>query len=157
MRKKTGDVVEFSLPDGGFAYAKILKSPLVAFYDCITAERVPLADVTSAKTAFSVWVMDEAVNSKAWKKIGTTALTEDDLRERLFFSRDMISKDYVLHDDFGTAPASKEDCIGLEVAAIWSKKQIEERLSHHRRGESSPILRRHQEMLSEHWDFPSRK
>ena len=148
MSKNVGDVIEVPLPSGGFAYAKLLDAPLVAFYDCFSDFGLQLEEVVQAPTAFKIWVMQDVVRARKWKKIGTTDLTLEDLRELKFFSRDAVSKQLIIHAGHNIQPGTMENCTGLEVAAVWTKPAIEERLEYHRRGEKSPLLSRHSAMLS---------
>ncbi|MBO6848111.1 MAG: immunity 26/phosphotriesterase HocA family protein [Maricaulis sp.] len=138
--KTTGDVLAISLPNGSFAYAKVLEFPLVAFFDQFSSEILPISALVHVPIAFRVWVMKKVVDSRRWKKIGEMPLSADDVADREFFSRDMVSKKLVVHRGHDTIPASIERCSGLELAMVWNQTAIEERLECLQKGELSPIV-----------------
>ena len=125
-----GDVIELPL-DGAWGYARVLRDPLMAFY-ALRAE-APLAweDVVKAPVAFTVWVMHSAVKSGRWRVVGNVPLTPTEDVAPWFFKQDAISGKLSLYRAGAERPATREECEGLERAAVWSAEHVESRLSDH--------------------------
>lgn len=54
-----------------------------------------------------------------------------------FFRQDVISKVLSLYQDGIERPATREECEGLERAAVWSAEHIENRLDDHLEGRTN--------------------
>lgn len=128
IRRKVGDIVKIELGDGVSAFARVLLEPLMAFY-AITDRNAPsLDEIVKAPVLFKIWVMNNAVTSGRWPVIGNVPLGESMLVEQTFFKVDPLTKEYSLYRNGEDIPAKREDCIGLERAAIWSAAHVEDRL-----------------------------
>lgn len=127
-----GDILEIPLGDGHRTFARILKNPLVAFYDIKTEQNPPIDFIISKPIAFKVWVMNHAVTNGIWPIIGTKPLTPDLEKYPTFFKRDPISGKLSIYNEGGREkPATFEECSGLECAAVWDAKHLIDRLNDH--------------------------
>ncbi len=130
-----GDFIRVVLPDGGLVFGRILRDPLIAFYDMKTDSTPSLDEIESAGVLFKIWVMNKAVSSGRWSVIGNKELRPDLLVEPRFFKQDPISKKFYIHGSkTADEPVSPEECVGLERAAVWSAEHVEDRLMDHFNG-----------------------
>ena len=125
-----GDVVEVPL-DGERGYARVLRDPLMAFYALRSAAPLACEDVVKAPVAFTVWVMGSALKSGRWRVVGNVPLTPDEDVAPWFFKQDAISGKLSLYRAGTARPATREECEGLERAAVWSAEHVESRLRDH--------------------------
>ena len=115
------------------AFGRVLKEPLVAFYDlrCRVVPRIE--EIPTSPVIFKVWVMNHAVTSGRWPVLGNAPLTDDLLEPPAFFKQDPISGQlsitYVGGGD--EVPASFADCLHLERASVWDPDHVEARLNDH--------------------------
>jgi len=128
IRRKAGDIVKIDLGDGVSAFARVLLEPLMAFYAISGSNEPSLDEVMKAPVLFKIWVMNNAVTSGRWPVIGNVPLDDAMLVEQTFFKVDPMTKEYSLYRSGEDIPAKREDCSGLEKAAIWSANHVEDRL-----------------------------
>ena len=138
VKRVVGDVVRIRLPDGKFAFGRVLDEPLFAFYDLYGPAEGDAIQVVSKPVLFKIWVMNHAVASGRWKIIGNLPL-EGHLREPVrFFKQDALNpREISIHCDGKDSPATTDECRGLERAAVWEPEHVEERLQDHLSGKSN--------------------
>jgi hypothetical protein len=131
--RKIGNVFAIPLGDGKYGYGRVLREPLMAFYDLRTSGIADLDEVLKSPIAFSVWVMHRALTGGAWRIIGNAPLEKSLLEEPLIFKEDPISRALsVYRGSTGEEkPATREQCSQLERAAVWSQNHIVDRLFDH--------------------------
>lgn len=146
-RRRVGDVVAVPLgcepaddrqtaepgDRGEFAFARVLPSPLMAFYD-LKSWDIPEPDVIlAAPILFKVCVREGAVTSGLWPVITNVELTEELTRPVEFFKQDAISGRLTIYcDSTGEErPATLEECQELECAAVWDHTHVVDRLNDH--------------------------
>lgn len=135
QKRTVGAFVKIHLPDNRWAYARILEHASYAIYDLITTE--PIEDVNKIAgkdILFYVSVYKDAITAGRWRKIGTLPLEDILTRLPSKFIQDPIDPNvFRLYDpNTGTmTSARKEDCIGLECAAVWEPEHVEERILDH--------------------------
>lgn len=131
-RGKDGDVVVIDLGNGSFGYGRVLPKPLMAFYDLESTEQVAAAEVVKSTVLFIVSVMYQAIKSDRWDIVGNVPLEESLKIEPRFFMQDMLSKEFSIYYAGKITPAaSRDECIGLERAAVWEAEHLEDRLRDH--------------------------
>jgi hypothetical protein len=137
---RIGTVLAIAMGDGRFAFGRLLRPPLVEFYDLAVEDLddIDVDEIARAPVAFRIWVMDKAVSGRSWKKIGAVPLRDEEISHReVFFKRDAVSGElstYWSDPDTGEVherPASLADCEQLEAAAVWSAGHVEDRLLDH--------------------------
>ena len=123
-----GKVVQIPLLNGKFSYGLILSDPLVAFSE--NPYDVPQSDFDKVfgGKLFKIWVMKDALGNNGWSKVGSIEINLIELSEPKFYKFDLISKQFSIYINGNEMPATKEECIELECAAVWSKEHVEERL-----------------------------
>lgn len=137
QKRRPGDFFAVPLPDGDYAFGRILNDAM-AFYDLKSKEIVDIEEILKANIIFKVWVTDYVITSGLYPIIGHKPLTEEEKNPLVFAKRDVLSGQYYKYIEGGTMiPSSKEDLIGLELAAVWDHDHIEERLTSYFRGEES--------------------
>lgn len=124
-----GTFLRIRLPDGTFAYARLLESPDVAFYDYRTIE--PEADVTvieSRRVLFRQAVRNSGL--KKWQRIGQRKLEGEVAQPTVYYTQDLQDfRKCTISDSVGNErSATPEECVGIEQAAVWDHHHIEERL-----------------------------
>ncbi len=132
-RSKTeaGNIFEIPLGDGGLVYGIVIKSPLAAFFDSRFTERPSLDLIVSQPVAFRIWIMDAALGKHGWKVIGSAPVPEALATPAVFYKFDSIARKFSLYSSPNETPATREQCIGLESAAVWSACHVESRLADH--------------------------
>jgi hypothetical protein len=127
-RIKEGDVVSVKLANGKFSFGRVLKNPLMAFYDLVSDVPTDAAVVIESPVAFKTWVVNKAMRSGRWPVIGHYPLSDELLKPVTFAKRDPISKAISTYVDGKETRASIDECKGLESAAVWSAEHVEDRL-----------------------------
>jgi hypothetical protein len=124
-----GDIVEVGLGGGEWAFGRVLKKPLMAFYNLKAAQPPPIESIVAAPVAFKVWVMNYAITDGDWSVIGHAPLTSDLEEAPAFFKRDPISHKLSIYFGRGIErPASLKEVEGLECAAVWEPEHVADRL-----------------------------
>jgi len=126
-RGKVGDVVRIDLGNGCFGYGRVLPKTLMAFYDLQSHDPIPASEVVKSPVLFSVW----AIESKEWEVIGNLPLEEPLKIEPKFFKQDFFTKEFFIYDPVKDIPATRDECVGLERAAVWDWRHTEDRLRSH--------------------------
>jgi Immunity protein 26 len=131
-RPAVGDVVEIALPDGTFAYGRVLKDACVAFYrERSTAGQQP--PIGSRDFEFIVGVYDDAL--RRWSVVGhDPSATDDENWPPPFQIEDVISGEHRIYERGETRPAIGDEWQGLERAAVSDERHVVDRLLGHRPG-----------------------
>lgn len=129
------------LSTGKYGYARILDNASYAVYDLVT-EKVEndLHSIAEKPVLFIIAVYDYAVTSGRWEKLGKLPLEENLLVLPMKFIQDALQPDsYSLYDSNTgeIRDASKEECVGLERAAVWEPEHVESRIVDHYAGRSN--------------------
>jgi hypothetical protein len=130
-KTEPGTIFEIPLDDGSFAYGMVIKRPLAAFFNLAVNQRPSLEYILSQPVAFRVWIMDSSLGSRGWKTIGNRSVPSELAQPGVFYKYDLISHRFSVYSEGNESTATKEQCIGLECAAVWSSVHIQSRLSDH--------------------------
>lgn len=124
-RRKIGDVYAIPLPDGTYAFGRVLLESSVAFYKHRgqnTNDLPPTEDyeftVCCYKDCFKEWTFVEN------RPFGN----EDEARSPLYQMKDIGTENYKIYDYGNIRPATKEEYAGLEVCATWAHIHLVKRL-----------------------------
>lgn len=135
QKRTVGDVVSIPLETGRYAFGHVLDEPLIAFFDYQSEESDPpgiLESLRHQAVAFTVWVMNHAIERGRWKVIGSMDPSSTLDGKQQFFKQDAISGKLSVTTDGGDViPATREQCESLERAAVWEPSHIEDRLVDH--------------------------
>ena len=123
-----GAFVKIPLGEGEHSYGRKLEGALYAFYDAKAREDLPLIEVRVRPVLFKIWVMSRAVTSGRWEIVGVAPLEERLREQQFFFKQDIITKKLSIYSNGQERPATREECEGLEKAAVWDAEHVEDRL-----------------------------
>ena len=118
IRRRIGDVLAIPLGDGTYSYGRVIREPLIAFYDLRSEEVPPLKTVLSAPLAFILFVMSYAVEDGDWQVIGNRPLEDHLLGEPLFFKKDPLAGSLAVYRD----STGEEHPATRKSACIWSAR-----------------------------------
>jgi hypothetical protein len=135
QKRAIGDIVTVNLGDGFHTYARTLEEGMFVFYDCRVKEELPIDQGISCPILFQVPVMDYAVTRGHWKVVGTAPLDDALKNPPPRFMQDALRPNmFSIYEKGKIRPAAKEECIGLERAAVWDPDHVEDRLRDHYAG-----------------------
>jgi hypothetical protein len=126
--RRPGDVFQVPLKDGSLGFGRVLNDPVYAFYDFRSSKPAPINDIILRPILFKIWVMKYAITKGRWPILGHVALEDDLQKPAYFFKQDLISKELFLYSEGLERPASPEECVRLERAAVWEPEHVEDRL-----------------------------
>lgn len=91
--------------------------------------------VCTRPVLFYAAVMDYALKRGRWAVVGNLPLPPDLVYAPPRFIQDPIRKNsFSIYEKGEIRAATKQECIGLERAAVWSPEQVEERIRDHYEG-----------------------
>ena len=124
-----GNIVEIELP-GAWAYAKVVRFPLMAFYAPRTERIADISKLQAECFSYRIWVMKYAIGKKGWPLIGSLPVSADESADLWFFKKDPLSGRITKYRDSTSEeiPATLADCTALECAAVWDPAHVESRL-----------------------------
>lgn len=137
MAKKqalTGDFMEIKLKEGVYCFARVLREPYFAFYDACSEDTQEVEELAARTVMFKLAVMNRALGSGRWRVIGHRPLEEELQLPIKTFRQDAISRKLYVYVDGQERPATREECEGLERAAVWDPEHVEDRLRDHYAG-----------------------
>lgn len=124
-----GDIFAIPLGNESYAFAQALENPLWAFYDLQMPRVATVDEIMAAPVAFQLWVHNDAWRTGRWRRVGHAALDESSPRRAVFFKQDALNpRRCSLYQNGQERPASPEECVGLERAAVWDPEHVEDRL-----------------------------
>jgi hypothetical protein len=136
VRRRVGDVVAIPLDKRkrrGFGL--VLDGALIAFFDlqAQAGEEPSLEEIVRAPVAFKLWVMNEPIAKGHWPVIGRVDPIPAKLAEHPWFVlEDQLTGELSLTKTGAEEVAPKPGQIDeLEMAAVWERGHIVERLCDH--------------------------
>lgn len=126
---RVGDVVQLPLPDGRFAYERVLRDAGVAFYSEYS-EDPGMPPIGSRDFLFAVGVYADVLRQDDVPVVGTDPLdTNEDGWPPPTVIEDPITGEHRICYRGQMRPALGQEWVGLEEAAIWGKEHLLDRLS----------------------------
>ena len=145
--RNLGAVYEIELPDGRFAYAQKLVSPLYAFFDVASERHLAIDEVLPQNILFRIWVRSLAVKDGNWRRIGSRPPAPDLLVSPWFQKTDRMNGAVTIYRErpdldqlYEEHLSTREEVADLEPAAVWEAHHISERLVDHFAGRPCRIL-----------------
>lgn len=136
-RWEPGTTIRKSLADGHTYYGRLLEFPWAVFYDHRTEqpEDDPAAIVDHAPL-FTVAAHKDLLAEGEWEAIGVVPLDGSLQPPKEQFIQDDLDPDdcQIINDAGEIRPATREECEGLEAAAVWEPEHIDDRLVDHYAG-----------------------
>ena len=95
-----------------------------------------LASIISTRLlCLTIGVMKNALGGYGWVKVGQINHHPMLNQTHKFYKFDLISKKFSIYSDGIETPATREECLELECAAVWEKSHVEDRLLAKSQGE----------------------
>lgn len=126
-RKKLGDVYAIPLPNGKFAFGRIFKDAGIGIYKHIgeSIEDVPMGE----DYQFIVGVYENVLKSGNWTVVENRPFNnEEEAYPPPSCIIDNISGEYSIYYKGEIRRATKSECEGLEIAAVWADNHIIDRI-----------------------------
>lgn len=126
-RLKLGDIYEIQLPNGMNAYGRLFKECTLAIYDirCNDVSELPENEMYQCYVA----VYKDLLQDGEWKIVGNRKFaSEDDAWAPPKCVIDGITKIGSLYYKGIITPCSYDECKDLEIAAVWDKHHLIDRL-----------------------------
>ena len=137
QRITVGAILEIEIEEKYF-YAQILTEADCAFFDYQSNQKLnDYSILLNTPVLFIVAVYDDVITQGHWLKVGKLDVRENLKIKPMKFIQDALSpQNFELYDpNTGEIkPARKEECKGLERAAVYEAEDIEERLIDHYKG-----------------------
>ena len=131
QQRTVGAIVKIPLKDNEHSYAVVLPKACFGVFDVKTNQALDIGEIYSKKILFIVAVYNAAVTSGRWEKIGKVELDERFETLPMHFIQDPINPTLFRKYNPNTGemfPATKQDCLGLECAAVWQAEHVEDRI-----------------------------
>ena len=133
QRITEGAILEIKIENHYYVYAQILTKGLgYAFFDFKSTQR--LADFTvlkDTKILFIVMVYSDVITQGRWFKVGKLPIREGLVVQPMKFIQDSLNleKFELYNPNNGEiTPATKQEVLGLECAAVWEAEHVESRI-----------------------------
>jgi len=136
QKRTVGSFVKIKLDDTYHTYARILCGAYFAFYDCRTKTDITdMKKIASCNILFINAVYNSAVTRNRWLKVGKLPLESELKTTPPEFIQDQIDPTkFFIYEHGKIRPATREECEGLECAAVWIPEHIEDRIRDHYAG-----------------------
>jgi Immunity protein 26 len=133
QRVTEGAIIEINIENQYYVYAQILGKAGYVFFDYKSTNKLEkLSILENAGTLFIVAVYDDVITQGTWLKVGKLLIREDLKIQPMQFIQDALNptKFRLYNPNTGEMiPATKDECKGLEVAAVYEAEHIELRIS----------------------------
>lgn len=133
-----GSIHEINIGNEYFIYTQVLGNASYAFFDLKVKD--PLTDLKvleSAPILFIIAVYDSAVKDGHWLKVGKLPIRDELTHLPMKFIQDSLNLsnfDLYNPNTGEITPTTKEECLGLECAAVWAANHVEDRIRDHYNG-----------------------
>ncbi len=118
QRRQIGAILKVPIGDGWHSYAQVLDEPEVAFFDVRTRTDFAVFDILDLPCLFRLWVMNWAVTSGRWSRVGKADVAGPFRQPIARFREDAIDGSLWLHLNGVEEPAQPFECADLECAAV---------------------------------------
>lgn len=127
QREKLGNIYAIPLPDGTFAFGRLHRERLA-----IAKERAnDMYDIPDFKNIdFYVGVYKDVLSDGVWPKVGNIPFDNDgDAWTPQTFIEDILKPgNFEIYYKGKIRKATKDECLGLEVTAVWDREHVVDRL-----------------------------
>ena len=131
QRRIIGAILKIDLHNGYHSYGRILDKANYAFYEIMTKDDIRDVNlIVTLPVLFILGVYNDVITSNRWVIIGKKTL-EDYLKVLpMEFIQDSETLELEIYDcnSGEIRPSTKEECEGLECAAVWEATHVEERI-----------------------------
>ena len=138
QRISKGSIHEINIDNEYFIYTQVLENASYAFFDFNTKDSLAdLKVLNDVSILFIIAVYDSVVKSGHWLKVGKLPIREELKNLPLKFIQDSINPtnfDLYNPNTGEITKATKNECLGLECAAVWAANHVESRIRDHYNG-----------------------
>ena len=135
QQRIVGAVVKIPLDEKHHTYGQILPEADVAVFDSRSVHDLSPVEVISTPVLFRVAVYNHAITKGRWPKIGSAPLRDEFQKPATKFIQDPLKPtEFSIYCGGETRRASRAECKGLELAAVWEPEHVEDRIRDHYRG-----------------------
>lgn len=128
-RKKVGDIYRFDFDEKYHCYCQILEASDVAFFDYYSdKDDDDIESILQKKEVFRIYCDQDCFKGAKWKYLKTIELSEN--KKCINYKYHISDGKYSLYRQGSFTECSREDCIGLEIFALWTEKGISDRLNY---------------------------
>lgn len=133
QRITTGAILEINIEGQYYVYAQILQNgDGIAFFDYKTEEKLEdLTILLSVRILFILSVYNDIITQGKWIKVGKLHIRKELEVLPMKFIQDHFNPQNFEHYNPNTGEitkATREDCEGLERAAVWDANHVEDRI-----------------------------
>jgi hypothetical protein len=141
QRRRVGEFLRIDLGDEYHTYARVIEDASYIIYDARTREELPVAEIATLPHLFQIAVMKHAVTRGRWRIIGQVPLTAIEAEPLAKFIQDPIRPEqFQIYEHGEIRPATRDECTGLERAAVWEPEGVEERIRDHYAGRVNKVV-----------------
>jgi len=126
-RVKLGDIYAIPLPNGMYAFGRVMRDAGIAIYKYTgnSVEDIPKAE----EYQFVVGVYKDVLQGGAWTVVGNRPFNnEEESWPPKQYIIDILNGSYSIYHKGEIIPSTQEECEGLERAAIWDAHHIIDRI-----------------------------
>ncbi len=127
VKVEVGDVVQIPLPDGRYAYGRVLRDASIGVYRVTTTEegKPPRGD----DYMFVVGVFEKVLTSGEWPVVGHAEFrdTEEEWPPP-YCVKDKITGRMSIYHKRQMRPAGEDECREMEPAAVWDAHHVVDRI-----------------------------
>ena len=132
-RIKLGDVYAIPLPNGMYAFGRVMKDAGISIYKHIgsSCKDIPQTE----EYQFIVGIYKDVLQNGEWELVENRPFNnEEEAWPPKQYIIDKINGRYSIYHKGEIVPSTEEECQGLEVAAIWDSHHIIDRIMGEERG-----------------------
>lgn len=138
QQRTVGAIFAVPLGDGTNTFALALPEADFVFFDARTTVANPPDDLLRSTVLFRVAVHKSAWATGRWQKVSKTVVPLHLQTPQPKFIQDALHPErFEIYLGGSTRAATREECVGLERAAVWEPEHVEERLVSHYAGTPS--------------------
>lgn len=131
QRHTPGSIIEIGIEGQYYVYAQLLEHVSIAVLDYRSNEHLQdMSVLNTANVLFIVGIYGDVVTKGHWLKVGKLPIREELQTLPLEFIYDTIGHSFK-HYNPNTGeitPSTREECRGLECAAVWDSNHVEDRI-----------------------------
>src|SRR5262249_5691470 len=138
QQRTVGAVVKIPFDGKWFTYGQILDDAEVVVFDARSDCELPIEEITKRSMICRVAMSYHAITKGRWLKVGKAPINEVLKTPVPRYIQDILRPDqFNIYCDGKIRPAAREECIGLEHAAVWEPEHVEERIRDHYSGKQN--------------------
>lgn len=136
-----GSVYAVRLKSNKYVFGVVCMGSDVAFFDYLSDAPVAPENLLDLPLIFRVFVTIDAPKRGKWPKVGNVPLRGDYAELGKYLHKAVGSDQYYIYSGGSEVPASRDECIGLELFAVYFAMHAEERLEDYFAGGDSDYMR----------------